>query len=126
MPMARSRSGFLASSAAVAIDDPSLVLVAIAGPVGLAVYYGWSDRRRARRARVTGFAAALAGAVIGTWLGYAAAEDFAALLTGVLGAVAGANLALVARDVAGGEDAPAPPAPAPVAEPVVQDTRVLV
>ena len=102
----------LATSARIAVDDQSLVLVAVALPVAAATYYGWSDLRRARRSRRTGLAAAVAGSVIGAWLGFGAGEDFLALAAAIFGAVAGANLALIARDIWAGDDAPPRPGPA--------------
>ena len=83
------------TAADVPIDDRSFVLVTVALPVTLATHLGWADRRRAWQ---TGLAAAFAGAVLGTWLG------FDTLLTAAVGGVAGANLALIARDVWTGDD----------------------
>jgi hypothetical protein len=42
----------------------------------------------------------LAAAHLGTWLGFHAATDLLALLTAIAGAVAGANLILLALDIA--------------------------
>ena len=92
----------LAGSVAVAVDDRSLVMVAVAIPVAAAVSVGWADRARERRGAVTGLAACVSGAVIGAWVGSAVAQDFAAVLTAVAGSVAAANLALIACDVAAG------------------------
>ncbi len=50
--------------------------------------------------RAVGLAAAIGGALLGGWLGFHAAEGLAALLTAIVGATAGANLLLVALDVA--------------------------
>jgi len=83
----------------VPIDDELLVLVSVALPVAAGVYCGWSDRARSRRARLTGLGAAVAGAVLGAWLGFAAGEGLIAPFTAIAGAVAAANLALIALDV---------------------------
>ena len=96
----------LVTSARIAMDDQSLVMVAMAIPVAAATYYGWLDRSRPSRTRRIGLAAAVTGAVLGAWLGYAAGADLAALLTASVGAVAGSNLALVARDVWAGDEVP--------------------
>jgi hypothetical protein len=87
------------TSARIALDDRSLVLIAVALPVAAAVCWGWHDRRRPRRARTTGLAAAVAGVVIGSWLGSGAGEDLVAVFSAIVGGVAGANLALVAYDL---------------------------
>ena len=97
----------LATSMSVPLDDEALVMVSVALPVAAGVYWGWVDRRCARRTQLTGRAGALAGAGVGAWLGYAAADDLIALLTAIAGAVAASNLALIALDVTA--EAPAPP-----------------
>jgi pimeloyl-ACP methyl ester carboxylesterase len=103
----------LAGSIAVPLDEPALVLAVMAVPAAAAVHAGWADRSRSPRTRRTGMAAAFAGAVIGGWLGYHAGADFLALATTAVGAVAAANLALVAFDVwATGAGTP-PMAPVP-------------
>ena len=114
----------LATSAPVAIDDPTLAMVAVAIPVAAAVHFGWLDHGRSRRMRTIGFAAAAAGAIIGARLGYGVAADFAALWTAIAGSVVGANLAVIARDMWAGDDPVAPP-PARTRE-TAPDPRVLV
>jgi hypothetical protein len=47
-----------------------------------------------------GVAAAVAGALAGGWLGFHATPDLIALVTAILGAVAGANLVLILLDMA--------------------------
>ena len=106
----------LTVSAGVPIDDPSLVMVAVAIPVAASVYYGWLDRGRPRRTRMVGLGGAVTGAVIGAKLGGAAATGLIAMLAAIAGAVAGANLALVARDIWAGEAPAGAAAPDPVAE----------
>ena len=64
----------------------------------------------AHRARAIGRLAAIAGAVVGAWLGFYAADGMLALITCVVGAVAAANLALIAADVTTAEPAAAMPA----------------
>jgi pimeloyl-ACP methyl ester carboxylesterase len=73
-------------------------------PIGLAAGFGvhraWVHRDWSRAARFRGLAAALAGGVLGAWLGFAGAEGFAAVLTTAVGATAGANGLLLVTDVA--------------------------
>jgi pimeloyl-ACP methyl ester carboxylesterase len=69
-------------------------------PVGLGVYLAWTHRDWSRRTKATGLAAAAGGALVGAWLGFNATEGLVALLTTILGAVAGANLLVVALDLA--------------------------
>ena len=65
-----------------------------------------------------GLAAAVAGALVGTWLGFYATAGFMALLTAILGAVAGSNLVVILLDMLQGG-----PAGDQVATDVVADTR---
>jgi hypothetical protein len=81
----------------VGVDDELLVTLSIGVPVGLAVFLAWAHRERSGKA--AGLAAATAGALVGAWLGLPAASDLLGLFTAVLGAVTGANLALVALDI---------------------------
>jgi uncharacterized protein YcfJ len=48
---------------------------------------------------VTGLAGAVAAALVGAHVGFAAGKELLALVTAVAGAVAAANLALIALDV---------------------------
>ena len=50
--------------------------------------------------KTIGFAAALAGALVGAWLGFGVATDMAALLTTIAGAAVGSNLAVILLDIA--------------------------
>lgn len=87
------------------LDDELLAVVSIGMPIGLGVYFGWlGDERRA-----AGLVAALAGALVGGWLGFNASDGLLALLTTIAAATAGANLALILLDAA--------PAPEPHAAP---------
>ena len=84
----------------VPLDDELLATLSVGVPVGLAVYLAWAHRDRAARTRAIGFAAALAGALVGGWLGFNATDGIAAVLTTIAGAVAGSNLILLLLDVA--------------------------
>ncbi len=89
------------------LDDELLSVVSIGLPIGLGVYFGWlGDERRA-----AGLVAALAGALVGGWLGFNVADGLLALVTTIAAATAGSNLALILLDVA--------PAPEPHAAPAI-------
>ena len=47
-----------------------------------------------------GLAAAVGGALVGAWLGFHATDRLLALITAIVGAAAGANLAVLALDIA--------------------------
>ena len=80
----------------VQIDAAALVIPSVAIPVGLGAYLAWVD---VDRPRLAGLACAIAGAQLGAWFGFAVAASPFALLTAVVGAVAGTNLLLVAGDI---------------------------
>jgi hypothetical protein len=78
------------------LDHELLAMLGVGVPVGLGVYLAWLHGR----SRGVGFAAAVAGGLVGAYLGFHATADLAALLTAIVGAVAGANLTLIALDIA--------------------------
>jgi pimeloyl-ACP methyl ester carboxylesterase len=84
----------------VPLDDELLALLSIGVPVGLAVYWGWVRRAWPAGTRLVGLAAAVAGSLVGSRLGFHASTDLLALVTAIVGAVAGANLMLVSLDLA--------------------------
>jgi pimeloyl-ACP methyl ester carboxylesterase len=84
----------------VALDDELLAALSIGFPIGLGIYLAWVNRDWSARTKVTGFAAAVAGALIGARLGFNATEGLVAVVTTIVGAVAGANLTVVALDIA--------------------------
>jgi hypothetical protein len=69
------------------------------GPIGLGIYFAWVDRDWSARIEITGFAAAVIGALIGARLGFNASEGPPAVLTTIVGAAAVGNLALLALDI---------------------------
>ncbi len=79
----------------VPIDAELLIVGSMAAPVGLASYFAW----RGPDTSMIGLAVAVAGAVIGAWLGFTSATAMLAVLTTLAGAVAGTNLALIATDM---------------------------
>jgi pimeloyl-ACP methyl ester carboxylesterase len=84
----------------VPLDDELLAALSIGGPIGLGIYFAWVNRDWSARTKITGFAAAVAGALIGARLGFNATEGLFAVITTIVGAAAGGNLALLALDIA--------------------------
>jgi pimeloyl-ACP methyl ester carboxylesterase len=89
----------LATMPSVPIDDELLVALSVGLPVGLGIYLAWVHRDWATQKKGLGLAAAVAGALVGAWLGFHATAGFIALVTAILGAVAGGNL-LILLDIA--------------------------
>jgi pimeloyl-ACP methyl ester carboxylesterase len=81
------------------VDDELLAGLSVGLPIGLGVYFGWVNRDWTARTKTTGLAAAVAAGLVGAWLGFHAAVDLLALVTAIVGAVAGANLALILLDI---------------------------
>jgi hypothetical protein len=84
----------------VPLADPLLAALSIGVPVGLCVYFAWTNRDWSATTKWAGLAAALAGALIGAWLGFGLTEDLTRLFTAVVGSVAGANLLVLVLDMA--------------------------
>jgi hypothetical protein len=82
------------------LDDELLAAFSVGLPIGLGVYLVWVDRGWAAQTKVTGFAAAVGGALVGAWLGFHATEGLLALITAIVGAVVGGNLTLLGLDIA--------------------------
>jgi pimeloyl-ACP methyl ester carboxylesterase len=74
------------------LDNQALGVLSIGIPIGLGIYW-------ATDTRPWGLVAAAGGALVGAWLGFNATVGLLALITAILGAGAGANLALIAYDV---------------------------
>ena len=84
----------------VALDSELLACLSIGVPVGLVVFLASTDTRRNDLPRTIAFAAALAGAVVGAWLGFNSISGLLAVVTTAIGATAVSNLALLVIDVA--------------------------
>jgi pimeloyl-ACP methyl ester carboxylesterase len=95
----------------VPLDHELLAMLSIGVPVGLGIYLAWVPRDRSAGSTGVGAVAALAGAAAGAYLGFHATTDLLALVTAVVGAVAGANLTLILLDMARARSV-ADPAPA--------------
>ena len=84
----------------VALDDELLGVLSIGAPIGLGIYLAWVNRGCPARAKTAGFIAAAAGAIVGAWLGFHATAGLLAIITTIVGAAVGANLILLALDIA--------------------------
>jgi pimeloyl-ACP methyl ester carboxylesterase len=87
----------------VPLQDELLGSLSIGVPIGLAVYSAWVHRDWSARTKAIGFAAAEGGALVGAWLGFnvtSAAFGLLAPLLAIPGAVVGANLTVLALDIA--------------------------
>ncbi len=84
----------------IPLDDELLAALSMGVPIGLGIYFAWVDRDRSAKTKTTGFAAAAGGALVGAWLGFNATEGLLALITTIVGAAVGANLTLLALDIA--------------------------
>jgi hypothetical protein len=84
----------------VPLDSELLAAFSVGTPIGLGLYFAWVNGAWDAPTKLTGFAAALGGALIATWLGFHATEGLLALVTATAGAVAGGNLTLLALDIA--------------------------
>ena len=112
---------------ALSLASELLRILAPSVPIALGLYLAWTHRDWDRATKSLGLLAAIAGALLGGWLGFTATSGLFALVTTTIGAAAGGNLALIAvslvreRSARGhGNDpaatyavAPAPGSPAP-------------
>jgi pimeloyl-ACP methyl ester carboxylesterase len=96
----------------VALDSELLACVSIGAPIGLVVFFASTGTSRTGLPRTMGFAAAVAGAFVGAWLGFNAVSGLFAVLTTAIGATAVSNLAVLVIDIAWHPQA------APAADPV--------
>ena len=90
----------LAALPAVPITSELLVALAAGLPTGLGIYCAWANRDWSARTKTIGFAAAASGALVGAWLGFNVKPGLYAPLLAIAGAAIGANLAVLALDIA--------------------------
>jgi hypothetical protein len=88
----------LATMPTVALDDELLAALSVGVPIGLGIYFAWVDRDGGGKTK--GLVIAAVAGVVGAWLGFHATTDLIALVTAIVGATAGANLALILFDMA--------------------------
>ena len=87
----------------VPLVDEGLAVVSIGIPIGIGTYWASATGVGSRRSRIARFGATMAGALIGAWLGFnvtSAAFGLFAPLLAIVGATAGANLTLIALQIA--------------------------
>jgi pimeloyl-ACP methyl ester carboxylesterase len=89
----------LAFMPGVPLDSSLLATLSIGGPIGLGIYLAWARQDRPDRTTKWGFAAAMGGAFVGASLGFRAGTDLLALITAIVGAAAGSNLAVILLDI---------------------------
>jgi pimeloyl-ACP methyl ester carboxylesterase len=93
----------LAALPTVPLTDELLTTISVGVSIGLGTYLAWVNRGWNANIKATGFAAAAGSALVGAWLGYnvtSAAFGLFAPLLAIFGAVLGANLILLALDIA--------------------------
>ena len=84
----------------VPITDELLVALSAGLPTGLGIYYAWANRDWSAQIKAMGFAAAEGGALVGAWLGFNVTSGLFAPFLAILGAAVGANLTVLALDIA--------------------------
>jgi pimeloyl-ACP methyl ester carboxylesterase len=90
----------LAAFPSVPLDSELMAVLSIGTPIGLGTYLAWVNRDRPARTTTIGIWVALAGALVGALAGFSATTGLMAVITTIVGAAAGANLGLIALDVA--------------------------
>jgi hypothetical protein len=89
----------LTTMTGVPLGHPVLTALAVGLPTGVGVYLAWVDRDWSAGTRTAGLAAAVAGSLVGAWLGFHAIEGLLAFLTAIVRAAVGTNLALLGLDL---------------------------
>jgi pimeloyl-ACP methyl ester carboxylesterase len=84
----------------VPLDSELMAVLSIGTPIGLGTYWAWVNRDRPARTTTIGIWVALTSALVGAVLGFNATAGLMAVITTIVGAAAGANLGLIALDVA--------------------------
>ncbi len=84
----------------VPLNSELMAVLSIGTPIGLGTYWAWVNRDRPARATRIGIWVALTGALVGALLGFNATSGIMAVITTIVGAGCGANLGLIALDVA--------------------------
>ena len=84
----------------VPLNSELMAVLFIGTPIALGTYLAWVNRDQPARATKIGIWVALTGALVGALLGFNATSGIMAVITTIVGAAAGANLGLIALDVA--------------------------
>jgi hypothetical protein len=90
---------------AVPLDDVLLAVLSIGVPIGLGVHLASVRRDLPAGSRTIGLCASTCGALAGAWLGYHAGTGLLAVVTTIVGAALGANLAVLSLDITRGREA---------------------
>ena len=85
----------------VSFDNQLVAVVAAGVPVGLGARFAWVNRAWSAKAKITGFAAAMIGALIGASLWFNATSSLLSIVTAIFGAAVGANLILLILNMTG-------------------------
>ncbi|MCC7076927.1 MAG: alpha/beta fold hydrolase [Acidimicrobiia bacterium] len=83
----------------IPIDDSLFVALWAGVPIGLGIFLAWVGKDLASPAKTAGFAVATGASLVGAGLGFAVTDGFGAVFTGIVGAIACANLALILVDI---------------------------
>ena len=84
----------------VPLGDPALTVISVSVPVALAIYSGWLKSDSSQTIKLLGLGTVLSAAILGAWLGnHFPATPLPGAVTGILAAVAAANLGLIVLDV---------------------------
>ena len=83
----------------VPLNDELLTVLSVSLPIGLGADLAWVRRDWSGNIKTIGLTAAVAGAIVGAWLGFHATDGIPALITTIVGAAAGANLVLLVFDI---------------------------
>ena len=81
---------------ALSLSSELLGILAISVPIALGLYLAWIHRDWDRATKSLGLLAAIAGALLGGWLGFTVVSGLFAIVTTTIGAAAGGNLILIA------------------------------
>jgi pimeloyl-ACP methyl ester carboxylesterase len=81
------------------IDDRLLTVTSVGLPIALGVYCAWVQRDWTGKRKTAGLSISVLGALAGAWFGVTSAPGLIALFTGIGGAIAVANLALIIFDM---------------------------
>ena len=87
----------------VPLTDELLAALSVGVPIGLGTYLAWVNRDWNAETKATGFAATAGSALVAAWVGFnvtSAAFGLLAPLLAIVGAALGANLVLLALDIA--------------------------
>ncbi|MFZ0088763.1 MAG: alpha/beta hydrolase, partial [Solirubrobacteraceae bacterium] len=84
----------------VPLGSELMAVLFIGTPIGLGTYWAWVNRDKPARATRIGIWVSLTGALAGALLGFNATSGITAAITTIIGAGCGANLGLIALDVA--------------------------